>query len=121
MNLDGVEHELIIEDADGKALVESDSATEQGATVSVTFTADEAMAEYYCEYHPQDMRGDVELGTGFEHRRRTRQTRRPLRKTAGATTTPDGGDDRDTSRSRPLDVAAVLKGETASPPWTTAS
>jgi plastocyanin len=66
VNLDGVEHELIVEDGDGEELVESDSNEETGATASVAFTASESMAEYYCEYHPEEMRGSVELGEGFE-------------------------------------------------------
>lgn len=63
MNIDGREHELIIEDGDGNELVATESATQQGATRSVTFTASREMAQYYCEYHPQSMRGDVTLGT----------------------------------------------------------
>lgn len=64
MNLDGREHELIIEDGDGNELAATESATQSGATRSVTFTASQEMAQYYCEYHPQSMRGDVTLGTG---------------------------------------------------------
>lgn len=66
MNLDGREHELVVEDADGEELEASDSNEEAGATASVTVTAGEEMAEYYCEYHPESMRGNVELGEGFE-------------------------------------------------------
>lgn len=58
-NLDGQEHELIIEDADGNELEASDSSEEQGATVTLTFEASEEMAQYYCEYHPDRMRGDI--------------------------------------------------------------
>lgn len=65
MNLDGVEHELIVEDANGEELVATESATRAGVTRSVTFTASEQMAQYYCEYHPKSMRADVQIGEGF--------------------------------------------------------
>ncbi|SEP03208.1 Copper binding protein, plastocyanin/azurin family [Halogranum amylolyticum] len=60
-NLDGAEHELIIEDANGEELAATESASQQGATRSITFTASQKMAEYYCEYHPQSMRGTIEV------------------------------------------------------------
>lgn len=66
INLDGEEHELIVEDANGQELEASESARRAGQTVRMTFTASEEMAEYYCEYHPEAMRGDVRLGGGFE-------------------------------------------------------
>ena len=66
LNLDGVEHELVVEDGEGEQLVATDSNEEVGATASVSFTASEEMAQYYCEYHPEQMRGSVELGEGFE-------------------------------------------------------
>ncbi|ELZ16700.1 blue (type 1) copper domain-containing protein [Haloterrigena salina JCM 13891] len=66
INADGAEHELIIETADGEELEESDSSEEAGEAVSMTFEASEDAAEYYCEYHPEAMRGDVELGDGFD-------------------------------------------------------
>ena len=65
INLDGAEHEFIIEDANGEELAATESAETPGETRSVTFTASPEMAEYYCEYHPQAMRGQVETG-GFE-------------------------------------------------------
>ncbi|WP_440007711.1 cupredoxin domain-containing protein [Halomicrococcus sp. SG-WS-1] len=63
-NLDGKEHELLVVDGSGKTLEKSDDAEEQGKTVSLTFTASKEMNQYYCEYHPQAMRGDVETGSG---------------------------------------------------------
>lgn len=65
INLDGAKHELIGEDADGEELFASDSNEEVGATVASTFEASKELAEYYCEYHPESMRGQVELGEGF--------------------------------------------------------
>lgn len=61
-NLDGTKHELIIEDANGKELVATEHAAEKGATKRVTFEATTKMAQYYCEYHPKSMRGDVSGG-----------------------------------------------------------
>lgn len=63
-NLDGKEHELLVVDGSGKTLEKSDDAKEQGKTVSLTFTASKEMSQYFCEYHPQAMRGDVETGSG---------------------------------------------------------
>lgn len=60
-NLDGAEHELIIEDDEGTELEASDSSEEQGETVTLTFDAAEGMASYYCEYHPEAMRGEITL------------------------------------------------------------
>ena len=65
INLDGAEHELIIESAEGGELVANESAGTPGETRSATFTASPEIAEYYCEYHPESMRGQVEMG-GFE-------------------------------------------------------
>lgn len=63
-NLDGAEHELLILSANDEELEASDSASEQGATVSMEFEATEEMASYRCEYHPEQMRGQVEVGGG---------------------------------------------------------
>lgn len=60
-NLDGAPHNVVIEDANGNTLVRSELITEQGATQTVTFTASEEMAEYYCEAHPQSMRGTTNV------------------------------------------------------------
>lgn len=59
VNLDGKERELIIEDANGNAIVESDAAAKKGTSVTMGFTAKRKMTRYYREYHPQSMRGDV--------------------------------------------------------------
>ena len=74
-NLDGAPHNVVIEDADGNTLVRTELMSEQGATQSVTFTANEEMAEYYCEAHPQSMRGDVSVsGAGTETETATETT-----------------------------------------------
>ena len=66
INADGTEHELIVESEDGEDLEASDDSETAGEAVSMTFEASEDAAEYYCEYHPEAMRGDVELGEGFD-------------------------------------------------------
>ncbi len=58
-NLDGMEHELIIETESGEQLAATESTTEQGATRSLTFEATSEAASYYCEYHPESMRGEI--------------------------------------------------------------
>ncbi|WP_254537051.1 cupredoxin domain-containing protein [Halomarina litorea] len=58
-NVDGVEHELYIATESDDVLVESESAEDEGETVRTTFTARSSMTTYYCEYHPQAMRGNM--------------------------------------------------------------
>lgn len=58
-NLDGEEHEIIIEDTNENELEASDESEEQGETVTLMFEATEEMATYYCEYHPEAMRGEI--------------------------------------------------------------
>ncbi|WP_227379659.1 cupredoxin domain-containing protein [Haladaptatus halobius] len=60
-NLDGKEHELYIVNKQDKPVVKSEDAEEKGKTVSTTFSASKKMTQYYCEYHPQSMRGDIKL------------------------------------------------------------
>jgi plastocyanin len=58
-NLDGKEHELIIESGSGEEIAATEHAKKKGQTRSVTFEATTEMASYYCEYHPKSMRGKV--------------------------------------------------------------
>lgn len=60
-NVDGAPHNVVIEDANGNNLVRTKLIGRQGATQSVTFTASKKMAEYYCQVHPQSMRGNVRV------------------------------------------------------------
>lgn len=60
-NLDGAEHELILADQNGEEVEASESSESQGETVSLEFTAGEELAEYFCEYHPDAMRGEIEI------------------------------------------------------------
>lgn len=66
INIDGAEHELVFETEDGDELEASEGAETAGEAVSMTFEANEEAAEYYCEYHPESMRGDVEFDGGFD-------------------------------------------------------
>ena len=63
-NVDGAPHNVVIEDGEGTQLVRSDILSEQGATQTVEFTASEAMAEYFCQVHPNTMRGDLSIEVG---------------------------------------------------------
>lgn len=60
-NGDGVTHDFRIETADGQDVVSSQEAGMQGQTVTVEFTATPEMAEYYCSFHPESMRGTVQV------------------------------------------------------------
>lgn len=60
-NLDGAEHELIFVDGNGEELEASESSESESETVSMEFTAGEELAEYFCEYHPEAMRGTIEI------------------------------------------------------------
>ncbi len=49
----------------GEDLVEvTEIVSEEGAVQALEFEASEEMAEYYCEVHPNSMRGSVELQSG---------------------------------------------------------
>lgn len=59
MNLDGVEHELRIFDADDDEVASTDTASAVGETSSVVVEATESLARYDCEYHPESMQGQI--------------------------------------------------------------
>lgn len=58
-NLDGAEHELIVTDENGEEVAASEESEEQGETVTMELDVEEGLAEYYCEYHPEAMRGQI--------------------------------------------------------------
>lgn len=60
-NLDGQDHKLVIGDGNGNQLEASDASGEAGETVTLTFGASEEMARYYCQQHPDTMRGDITI------------------------------------------------------------
>ncbi|ELZ18452.1 hypothetical protein C477_10303 [Haloterrigena salina JCM 13891] len=61
-NADGLQHNFAIQNGNGEDLLASEFVGEEGATQTVTFTASEEMAEYYCQVHPRSMRGAIEIG-----------------------------------------------------------
>ena len=61
VNLDGVEHDFHLVDANGEDLADTSSRDDVGETHETSFEATAAMREYLCEYHPQSMRGGVEI------------------------------------------------------------
>ena len=63
-NLDGAEHELVLADENGEEVEASEDSESEGETVSLEFTAGEELAEYFCEYHPEAMRGGIEVTGG---------------------------------------------------------
>ncbi|ELZ10198.1 hypothetical protein C478_14927 [Natrinema thermotolerans DSM 11552] len=60
-NGDGLQHNFAIEDESGEDVLETDLLGEEGATQSVTFTASAEMAAYYCQVHPNSMRGTIDV------------------------------------------------------------
>lgn len=60
-NGDGVRHNFAIENEDGEDVLATDFVEEEGATQTVEFTASEEMAEYYCQVHPNSMRGQLDF------------------------------------------------------------
>lgn len=64
-NLDGEEHELIVEDANGNEIAASDESEQESETVSMTLEVTQEMAGqsgiYYCEHHPEAMRGEFSV------------------------------------------------------------
>lgn len=64
-NLDGEEHELIVADADETEIQSSGESEQEGETVSMTVNVTQEMAGqsgiYYCEYHPEAMRGEFSV------------------------------------------------------------
>ena len=61
LNLDGEEHDFHIVDGNGEELADTSARTDVGETHDTTFEATDAMAEYYCEFHSESMRGNVEV------------------------------------------------------------
>ncbi|GAB3668408.1 cupredoxin domain-containing protein [Halopiger thermotolerans] len=60
-NADGLQHNFAIEDENGDDVLASEFVGEEGATQTVTFTATAEMAAYYCQVHPETMRGSLEV------------------------------------------------------------
>lgn len=62
VNADGAPHNWFMETEDDETLVRSDTIVDAGSWQSVKFVASENMWQYYCQYHPVAMRGDLEFG-----------------------------------------------------------
>jgi glucose/arabinose dehydrogenase len=60
-NVDGRAHNIVVIDGDGNTLERTEIISEQGATQTLTFTATTEMAEYFCEVHPNSMRGELRI------------------------------------------------------------
>ena len=61
MNLDGVEHDFHLADAGGEDLADTSAREDAGDTHATSFEAAAEMATYYCDFHPESMRGTVEV------------------------------------------------------------
>ena len=57
-NKDSAEHSFTIEELDVEAEAHG------GETAQDTFTAEAGTYEFFCEYHPDDMRGTLQVGEG---------------------------------------------------------
>lgn len=96
-NEDGQPHNFVIEDTGGEEIVQTEVISEGSQTVE--FTATEEMAEYYCEVHPQSMRGDVQVTGGEES------------PSTDGEDEESSGDDEEPETDRPREYQAVLRGE----------
>ncbi|WP_135304811.1 CHRD domain-containing protein [Haloarcula amylovorans] len=61
-NIDGRPHNFVITDGGGTEILRTDILTTEGETQTVEFEATEAMQTYYCEVHPNSMRGTISRG-----------------------------------------------------------
>lgn len=59
VNIDGVQHELRIFDADDNVVAATETVSAVGETSSVVLEATEQLARYDCRYHPQSMQGQI--------------------------------------------------------------
>ena len=59
VNRDGNTHQFIVADSSRNVLAKTEPASREGATRTVTFEARQEMMQYYCDYHPAQMRGTL--------------------------------------------------------------
>jgi len=64
VNADGAPHNWFMETENDETLVRSDTIVDAGSWQTVKFVASDNMWQYYCQYHPVAMRGDLEFGGG---------------------------------------------------------
>ena len=96
-NEDGQPHNFVIEDSSGEEIVQTEVISEGSQTVE--FTATGVMAEYYCEVHPQSMRGDVRSVVVEGLPSNDVEEEEP------------SGDDEESEIDRPGEYQALLRGE----------
>jgi plastocyanin len=60
-NGDALPHDFTVQDADDNALAQTETTSNEGETLSVTFTASADVVEYICTIHPSTMVGDIEV------------------------------------------------------------
>lgn len=92
-NADGAPHSFVVEDANGNRLAGTEITEEEGASLTLEFEATPAMAEYYCEVHPQSMRGQVDVSDAGQTATGTSAETTAgdeARTTTDSTTTADG-------------------------------
>lgn len=61
INGDGSHHNFAIEDDEGEIIEFTEILEEAGEFQEITVTAEEGLAEYYCDPHPVQMRGPIEV------------------------------------------------------------
>lgn len=61
-NVDGAPHTIAIADGSGNTLESTEQMDEEGQTQSLEFEATEEMSTYFCEVHPDSMRGEIAFG-----------------------------------------------------------
>lgn len=57
VNRDGNTHQFVVADSSRNVLAKTEPSSTEGATRSVTFEARQEMMQYFCDYHPAQMRG----------------------------------------------------------------
>lgn len=60
-NADGVPHNFTVKDADGNDIIATETTSNSGEKLSLTFTATREMDQYVCTIHPSTMQGDIQV------------------------------------------------------------
>lgn len=101
-NADGMPHNFVIENGDGTVLVETETITEGSQTVSLTAT--EEMAEYYCGVHPETMRGELAVTAGDDEMDVQNETGEETDSDSDSDSDEAEADDPDTSEANDTDT-----------------
>ena len=114
VNADGEPHNFVVQNGQGESLVRTEIITDQGARQTVRFTAEPAMTEYYCEVHPNSMRGPVELsGQGGGQQNATATTQADTITTTGGSQAGQAGQVDAAQETTAATTAPVQAGENA--------